>query len=73
MAATTYFFIEQLSPLYEDVQMSGIFPDSKYFVDCVPLSSPGNILVQYEQEKASAGFDLKTFVQTHFRLPAETD
>lgn len=62
MPATPFFFIEQLSPLYEDVQSAGIFPDSKYFVDCVPLSSTENILSQYEKEKHSSGFVLKHFV-----------
>ncbi len=73
MLSTSFLMIEQLSPLYEDVQMSGIFPDSKYFVDGVPLSSPENILEQYKKEKAGIGFDLKTFVQTHFHLPDEAD
>ena len=73
MPETPYFFIEHLSPLYEDVQMSGVFPDSKYFVDCVPLSSIKNILSEYETEKQAADFDLKKFVQAHFRLPADSD
>jgi alpha,alpha-trehalase len=73
MPATPFFFIEQLSPLYEDVQSAGIFPDSKYFVDCIPLSSTENILALYGKEKHSGGFVLKNFVQTHFHLPAETD
>ncbi len=73
MPAVNYFFIEQLSPLYEDVQLSGIFPDSKYFVDCIPLSAPENIVAEYEKEKNKPGFDLAAFVQTHFRLPAEAD
>ncbi|MES2373654.1 MAG: alpha,alpha-trehalase TreF [Bacteroidota bacterium] len=73
MPATPFFFIEQLSPLYEDVQSAGIFPDSKYFVDSIPLSSTENILLQYEKEKYSSDFVLKDFVQTYFHLPAETD
>lgn len=73
MPSTSFFMIEQSSPLYEDVQMSGIFPDSKYFVDCVPLSSVKNILDQYEIEKTKVDFDLKTFVQKHFHLPVEAD
>ncbi|MEO8172601.1 MAG: alpha,alpha-trehalase TreF, partial [Sediminibacterium sp.] len=50
-----------------------IFPDSKYFVDCIPLFSAENILSDYEKEKKMKGFDLRTFVKTHFRLPAEPD
>jgi len=71
MSIPSYFFIEQLSPLYEDVQSGEIFSDSKYFVDCVPLSPVENILLQYGKEKHITGFNLKAFVQTHFRLPAE--
>lgn len=69
MTAGNYFFIEQLSPLYEDVQAGGIFPDSKYFVDCVPLSDPGSILRAYEEQKKEADFDLAGFVQQHFLMP----
>ena len=61
---------EMLSPLYEDVQSSGIFPDSKFFVDCSPKSSIEEILEAYEQLKSSPGFDLKQFVEQHFESPA---
>ena len=47
------FFIESLSPLYETVQESGLFPDSKFFPDCTPRSSPADILKKYEQVKPS--------------------
>lgn len=69
MPAGNYFFIEQLSPLYEDVQASGIFPDSKYFVDCVPLSEPAAILRAYDEQKKGADFDLHAFVQRYFQMP----
>lgn len=73
MPILPHFYIESLSPLYEDVQLSEIFPDSKYFVDTVPLFTPAQILNNYQTEKNKPGFDLKHFIQTHFRLPAETD
>ncbi|MBV6442324.1 MAG: alpha,alpha-trehalase TreF [Haliscomenobacteraceae bacterium CHB4] len=65
------FHIESLSPLYEAVQTSGIFPDSKYFPDCTPKSNPPAILKAFEQAKDEAGFDLKKFVEMHFD-PAQT-
>src|SRR5476649_1266168 len=68
-----FFSIEQLSPLYEAVQGSEIFSDSKYFVDCVPLIDAATILLQYKKEKNSPGFDLLAFVHNHFRVPDETD
>ena len=64
-----FFFIEQLSPLYEDVQTGGVFPDSKFFTDCAPKSDPAAILEQYEQARTRPGFDLKKFVETHFNFP----
>lgn len=63
------FYIEELSPLYEDVQLSEIFPDSKYFVDAVPLADPASIVRMYLSEKNKPGFVLKAFVEKHFRLP----
>lgn len=67
------FFIESLSPLYETVQESGLFPDSKFFPDCTPRSSPADILKEYEQVKTQPGFDLKNFVETHFDFPETPD
>lgn len=65
----TLFHIESLSPLYEAVQTSGLFPDSKFFPDCAPKSDPAVILEQYEQAKNQPDFDLKKFVETHFIFP----
>ena len=70
---SSFFLMETLSPLYEDVQMSEVFSDSKYFVDCVPKMDTATILADYAKEKTVAGFNLKTFVLTHFQPPAETD
>jgi alpha,alpha-trehalase len=66
-----FFDIETLSPLYEDVQLSGIFPDSKFFVDCTPKYAADHILKEYEEQKNNTGFQLKEFVQENFILPAE--
>jgi alpha,alpha-trehalase len=66
-------FLSELSPLYEAVQSSGIFPDSKFFPDCIPLSDISTILSAYEVEKTQAGFDLKNFITTHFAAPATPD
>lgn len=69
--ATNLLHIEELSPLYEDVQTAGIFPDSKYFVDCVPRLPAHQILYAYEQQKVTIGFSLETFVREFFILPAD--
>jgi alpha,alpha-trehalase len=56
-------------PLFEAVQMSGIFPDSKTFVDCIPKHSPDEILGAYQKECSKNSFDLQTFVNQHFKKP----
>jgi alpha,alpha-trehalase len=66
------FFIESLHPLYEAVQCSGIFTDSKYFVDAVPKYSAEEIIAAYTAIKEDTSIDLKNFVETNFSLPAES-
>ncbi len=65
------FFIDSLGTLYKDVQQQKIFPDSKFFVDCVPNEDPISILNKYENEKKQPAFSLKKFVETNFTLPEE--
>ena len=65
------FFINSLASLYRDVQLQEVFPDSKYFVDCIPKADPTSIVSAYEAEKKQPGFDLRKFVTVHFILPAE--
>jgi len=60
-----------LTPLFEDVQSSGIFPDGKTFVDCIPKRNPEDIFADYISEKNNHGgsFSLKKFVEKNFTLP----
>ncbi|WP_247236206.1 alpha,alpha-trehalase TreF [Telluribacter sp. SYSU D00476] len=60
---------ELYGPLFKDVQMSRIFPDSKTFPDCTPLYSADEILDKYNRAKGQPGFDLTRFVNEHFTLP----
>jgi len=71
MLLKEYFFIESLGSLYTDVQSKEIFSDSKFFVDCVPIFSSGEIIAKYDEAKLKNGFDLKKFVSDHFIFPAE--
>ncbi len=64
-----FFHIEHQSPLYEDVQSSGIFPDSKFFTDCLPKRDPAAILWDYQTEKERPDFDLRAFVEMNFAYP----
>ena len=59
--------------LFDDVQRSRIFPDSKTFCDVIPRKySPNEILDKYRQEKTKSTFDLSSFVSEHFILPNPT-
>jgi alpha,alpha-trehalase len=64
-----YYPSKDLGSLFYDVQMSGIFPDSKTFADCIPLYAPDSILSLYLIDKHDSVFDLKLFVHTYFQLP----
>lgn len=55
--------------LFRDVQLSGVFPDSKTFVDCIPRQSPEAILAEYDVQRHHDDFDLRSFVFSHFDLP----
>jgi alpha,alpha-trehalase len=68
-AATHYDPSRALGPLFHDVQMSGIFPDSKTFVDARPRFSPPEIVARYAAARSAPGFSLRTFVEQHFELP----
>ena len=61
--------VQMEGPLFEAVQLAGVFPDSKTFVDSTPKRSPESILQLYESLKDEPGFDLKAFVHEHFELP----
>ena len=62
---------EVLGPLFHDVQMAGVFPDSKTFVDCTPNRDPGAIASDYLSLKDGPDFELKAFVSANFTPPSE--
>lgn len=57
---------DRYQELFVAVQTGRIFPDSKSFVDCVPLAAPEKILQRYRADHAVPGFDLRTFVKRCF-------
>jgi alpha,alpha-trehalase len=69
LAATLYDPSRALGPLFHDVQLSGLFPDSKTFVDARPLVAPAEIAVRYAAARGAVGFDLRAFVEQNFELP----
>ena len=61
-----------LGTLFGEVQSARVFPDSKSFVDAVPLMPPAEIVAAYDRERGNPGFDLRAFVARHFLPPATT-
>lgn len=60
--------------LFRDVQLSGIFPDSKTFADCTPKKEPADIVADYKKIKDNTAikFSLKLFVDENFFIPQPT-
>jgi alpha,alpha-trehalase len=67
--AGRYDPVHDLGQLFQDVQLSGIFEDSKTFVDARPRSEPSEIAARYDAAKKRTGFDLRAFVEQNFELP----
>ena len=67
--AARYHPSRDLGPLFHDIQVSGVFQDSKTFVDARPLLPPAEIAARYATARTSAQLDLATFVRQHFELP----
>src|SRR5437016_4006964 len=58
-----------LGVLFHDVQLSGIFEDSKTFADARPLRAPSEIVAGYAAARSSPQFNLRGFVSQHFEVP----
>ena len=58
-----------IGPLFSDVQLSGIFSDSKEFVDARPREAPAAVQARYDSARRAPGFVLRTFVEQSFVLP----
>lgn len=60
---------EQFGPLFREVQLKRIFPDSKTFADCTPRLPVATIMANYQKARQRSDFDLKAFVFQNFTLP----
>ena len=58
-----------IGALFSDVQLAGVFPDSKEFVDARPRSAPAAIAARYDSARRTPGFVLRAFVDQNFVLP----
>nr|WP_293833568.1 trehalase family glycosidase [uncultured Arsenicibacter sp.] len=61
----------QYSKLLEDVQLKGVFADSKTFPACTPRFPVATIVSNYEQKRQQRNFDLKSFVDQNFIVPVQ--
>ena len=71
VAGAGYAPARDLGRLFHDVQMAGVFEDSKTFVDARPLRPPAEIVALYERARARPGFSLAEFVARHVAPPAD--
>jgi len=65
--------INKDSQLFHDVQMIGLYDDSKTFADAIYLGNPDEIESLYHKEKVQPNFDLKQFVNSHFTIPNQIE
>ena len=66
-------YVQLEGELFEAVQLSNIFADSKTFVDAIPNTSPKEILDKYYKLRHTSDFDLKQFVLDHFNCRMSTE
>ncbi len=59
--------IVQQKALFEAVQLSGIFEDSKSFPDMIALRKVEDIVKDFDKEQNNKNFDLSEFVSRNFR------
>ena len=67
--SVSYDPAHDIGALFSDVQLSGIFPDSKEFVDARPRAEPTVIQARYDSARRAPGFVLKDFIDQNFVLP----
>ena len=62
---------EIYAELFQAVQSSHIFSDSKSFVDATPKKEPASILQSYRESVQREEFVLESFVTSNFDLPGQ--
>lgn len=60
---------ERFGELFDSVQLSGIFADSKTFLDCLPVSTTDSIMAAFKEAKTKPDFSLQNFVNQWFIVP----
>ena len=59
------------SQLFHQVQMAGLFADSKTFADAVPKQPVEAVLAAFEAQQPADDDALRAFVDAHFDLPEQ--
>src|SRR4051812_46208077 len=67
--AGSYDPARDLGPLFHDIQLAGVFPDSKTLVDARPRFAPAEIVARYASARRAGPVDLRAFVAEHFEAP----
>lgn len=60
---------ERFGELFDSIQLSGLFPDSKTFLDCLPTTTTDSIMAAFKEAKSKPDFSLQNFVNQWFILP----
>lgn len=63
---------ERFGALFDSVQLSGIFSDSKIFVDYIPVTTTDSLMTAFESERKKSNFNLQVFVNQYFIAPKST-
>lgn len=65
-------FQRDLSELLDTVQLSGLYTDSKTFVDFPLKTSPDSIVTAFSKQINETGFVLKSFIATYFDTSSQS-
>lgn len=61
------------SELFQQVQLEGLFSDSKTFADASPKTDWATVDASYQKARHKDGFSLRGFVEDNFTLPAPVE
>ena len=64
-------FIQASGDLFEVIQSSSVFTDSKTFVDSIPRKKNNEIIKEFQQLRDSNIFNPKDFISENFSIPQE--
>ena len=62
---------EDYAELFGRVQLEHLYPDSKTFADAEPLQPIEKVVAEYRAASRRSDFDLRAFVDRHFRVSVE--